>query len=56
MSTIDGDDWVNLDEKLLWKGAESGMSGLGHSSAQELVDLKFGFPNLATLINGHIFV
>lgn len=51
---IDGDDWVNLEEQLVWDGAPSGMAGEGRG-ADELVDLQFGFPQMVDLPSGGVF-
>ena len=54
VARLDGDAWINVEELLIWGGAESGMAGLGRG-ADELVDLKFGFPSMVTLPDGEIF-
>ena len=56
LSLLDDDTWVNVAEAPLWQGAPSGMTGTTDSSAQELLDLKFGFPSLALLPNGSVYV
>ena len=56
LSRLDGDDWVNLAEAPLWEGASSSMTGATESSGQELVDLPFGFPSLALLPDGDVYV
>ncbi len=56
LSRLDGDDWVNLAEAPLWEGASSSMTGTTESSGQELVDLPFGFPSLALLPDGDVYV
>ena len=55
LSQMDGDDWVNLSEQVLWQGAPSGMTGQA-SSADELASLRFGYPSLAQLANGAVWV
>ncbi len=55
LARLDADAWVNLEQLLIWAGAESGMAGLGRG-ADELVDLKFGFPSMVTLPGGDVFV
>lgn len=52
---IDGRQWVNVAETLLWQGPRSGMFGQGASS-DELSALKFGFPSMVELPNGNVFV
>ena len=53
ISRIDNDDWVNLEEAVLWQGAESGMVGRD-AAAEELSDLKFGFPSMVQLTDGDV--
>lgn len=55
VARINGGHWTNLSSSLVWQGAESGMSG-ERSGAEELQDLKFGYPNSAQLPNGDILV
>jgi hypothetical protein len=45
---IDGADWINVAEALVWQGPASGMKG-ERSSGDELSALKFGFPSLLQL-------
>lgn len=52
---IDGSQWINVSETLLWQGPRSGMFGQGASS-DELSALKFGFPSMVELPNGNVFV
>lgn len=54
VSRIVGEEWVNLAEAVVWQGAGSGMAGKG-SSADELSDLKFGFPQMTSLPGGEVF-
>ena len=54
LSRIEGDNWVNLSEALLWQGAVSGMTG-NAPRAEELSRLKFGFPNMVVLPEGDVF-
>lgn len=56
LSKLNEDNWVNLAEEALWEGTSSGMTGTTNSSGQELVDLKFGFPSLAMLPDGNVYV
>jgi hypothetical protein len=53
LSRIDGDAWVNLEEKLIWQGAPSGMTGQDNAS-EELGKLKFGYPSMVQLRDGSI--
>lgn len=55
LAKLEGEKWVNLAEKPLWLGADSGMQG-GTSSAQELSDLKFGYPSMKQLPNGDVLL
>jgi hypothetical protein len=48
LSHIEGDRWVNVEERVLWQGAVSGMSGAGTNS-DELSGLRFGYPTLALM-------
>ncbi|HEY2249840.1 MAG TPA: sialidase family protein [Planctomycetaceae bacterium] len=50
---LDGDDWVNLEEAVLWQGTASGMSG-ARSSGDELSALKFGYPSMVQFPDGHV--
>lgn len=52
---VEKDQWINVKEKLLWKGPLSGMLG-NHVSGDELSALKFGYPTLTQLSNGDVFV
>ena len=54
LSRIEGDEWVDLSEAPMWQGAASGMTGQA-SGAEELGNLKFGFPNLVLLPGGDVF-
>lgn len=45
------DDWKNLGEVPLWRGAASGMAG-EHNQSDELSKLKFGYPSLKQLPDG----
>lgn len=51
---IDADDWINLEEQVVWQGAPSGMAG-ERSGADELVGLQFGFPQMVRLPGGDVF-
>ncbi len=53
LSRLDGEQWVNLDEAVMWQGAKAGMSGQG-ASADELSDLRFGFPSMTLLPDGDV--
>ena len=55
LARIEGDEWINLDETLLWSGAESGMRGETTPGA-EMKELRFGFPNMVLLPDGSMFV
>jgi len=55
LAKLEGEKWVNLEDKPLWLGADSGMRG-GTSSAQELSTLKFGYPSMKQLSNGDILL
>lgn len=52
---INGNRWINLSSFPIWSSADSGMSG-EQGGAKELLELKFGYPNLAVLPNGDILV
>ena len=53
LSRIHGEEWVNLEEAPLWQGATSGMSGQT-AAAEELSDLRFGFPSMVRLPKGDV--
>ena len=55
LSQLDGDKWTNLAEQVLWQGAASGMDGR-LNSGEELANLKFGFPGLAQMPDGDMFI
>lgn len=55
LAAIEGDQWVNQEELLLWQGAASGMTGT-NSPGEELSALKFGYPSLVREPNGDIVV
>jgi hypothetical protein len=52
---LDGDRWANLETVALWRGQSSGMSGDGTPGA-ELVQLKFGFPQMVLEPDGSVFL
>lgn len=53
LSRIDGDDWINLEERPVWQGCISGMNG--HASpGEELSALKFGYPSMVQTPDSHI--
>lgn len=52
---IEGQQWRNLEELALWTGPRSGMLGQ-QIAGDELSALKFGFPSLALLDSGDVFV
>lgn len=54
LSRLDGDAWMNLEETLLWQGAESGMSGQA-ATGEELSQLRFGYPGMIELPGGDVF-
>lgn len=53
LSKIEGDTWVNLEEKPVWQGAGSGMAGKG-VAGDELSALRFGFPSMTLLPSGEV--
>ncbi len=53
VARIDGDTWTTLEETVIWQGAKSGMTGEGRS-AEELSDLRFGFPSMVILPDGDV--
>jgi sialidase-1 len=55
LARINGNQWVNIEELLLWQGATSGMRG-EIATGDELAALKFGCPSLVRLPDGEIFV
>lgn len=52
---LDGDRWVNLETVNLWRGQSSGMAGDSTPGA-ELVQLKFGFPQMVLEPDGSVFL
>lgn len=52
---IRGERWINLAGAPLWRGAASGMEGVGNRS-DELSGLKFGFPQMTLLPGGEVFL
>ena len=52
---IRGEEWQTLEEAPLWQGAASGMHG-ERAAAQELSDLRFGFPSMVELDDGEVFL
>ena len=52
LARLDGDRWVNLADAVVWQGADSGMAG--SRGAQELIELKFGYPSSAQLLSGDV--
>jgi len=50
---IEGDEWINVAEAPVWRGAASGMKGQG-SAGDELSALKFGFPSMVQLPGGDV--
>ncbi|MSU64818.1 MAG: exo-alpha-sialidase [Opitutus sp.] len=55
LAAVDASGWRTERRGLLWGGAESGMAGKA-STAEELNTLRFGFPSLAALDNGHVLL
>ena len=53
LSQIQNDDWINLEDSVLWQGAASGMRGRD-AAAEELSALKFGFPSMVQLPDGDV--
>lgn len=53
VARLDGDRWSNLDSAPIWQGADSGMSG-DRRGSEELLELKFGYPNSAQLPDGDV--
>jgi sialidase-1 len=49
------DGWTNLNDILLWQGAESGMKGTSNS-ADELSDLKFGHPSIRQISSEEVLI
>ena len=55
MSRIEGDRWVNLEERPVWQGASSGLDATsGGTPSDELAALKFGFPSMIQLPDGNV--
>lgn len=54
LARLAGDQWTNLAEVLLWQGAVSGVRG-SENVADELSDLKFGFPSMVRMPGGDVF-
>lgn len=52
---IIGEEWRQLAEQPVWRGALSGMLGQRSSASDELSALRFGFPSLVQLPDGDIF-
>jgi BNR repeat-like domain len=52
---LERERWVNLNETPLWQGAETGMRGHS-SSAEELGQLKFGYPSMAQLADDDVLL
>ena len=52
---IEGEEWINVEEAVLWQGAPSGMVG-ARSAGDELSALKFGYPSAVELPGGEVFV
>ena len=50
---INGDEWINVAETLIWRGPASGMKG-ERIASDELSALKFGFPSMVHLPGGDI--
>lgn len=50
---IRGDHWINIAESPIWEGTASGMHGQ-QRAADELSNLKFGFPHMVQLPDGDI--
>jgi sialidase-1 len=55
LARLEGDAWVNLEEKLLWRGVADS-SHLGSSISDELSSLRFGFPSLVRLKSGEVMI
>lgn len=55
VARIDGQTWVNLETSCLWQGHASGMRGAS-PTAQELAELRFGFPQMVVYPDGDVFL
>ena len=55
VARLDGDRWVNQETIPLWQGASSGMSGTA-DPGHELLQLKFGFPQMVVMPDGQLFL
>ena len=53
LARLEGDQWTNLAETLLWQGAVSGVRG-SENIADELSALKFGFPSMIRMPGGDV--
>lgn len=51
--SLDGNEWHTISTQRIWNGAASGMSGEGNQ-AEELSDLRFGFPQMAVRPDGDV--
>ena len=51
---LEGEKWINLEETLLWCGAESGMQGM-RKPGVEMKELRFGFPQMMIMPDGSVF-
>jgi hypothetical protein len=52
---IEGENWINLEEQLLWEGSNYGATEPSETS-DKLSSLKFGFPSLTQLSDGSVRV
>ena len=52
LARIEGDRWVDIGHAPVWQGADSGMTG--ERGAQELSELKFGYPSSGQLSSGDV--
>jgi hypothetical protein len=55
LAEVKGEEWRNVDEAVLWRGAASGMSGRSTNS-DELCDLRFGYPSPVLLPDGTVMI
>ncbi|HEV8489805.1 MAG TPA: sialidase family protein [Candidatus Limnocylindrales bacterium] len=55
VARLDGDEWVNLETAVLWRGQPSGMQG-ETNPGEELAKLKFGFPQMLVEPDGMVFL
>ena len=56
LARIDGDSWIPLKDEPLWGTGKASYSLHSTSKIEEMATLRFGYPQVIRLADGHLFV